>query len=146
MNRSKTIIITIIVTGLIVLSLLIVSVIFAYNKSIENQELKNKNLKVVIYQYHLNTTDKQEYIYKSFSITNETEFNETVYALDNSDDYNNIYIKDGIIKVTQSNCFNHNCMHMIIDINNKDFSLLNPNTTTIECRPHGLKIILEEDK
>lgn len=146
MNKSKTIIITLIVTGFVVLTLLVVSVILAYNKSIDNQELKNKKLKVVIYQYHLNSTDKQEYIYKSFSITNETIFSDTVYALDKEDDYNNIYIKDGVIKVTESNCYNHNCMHMIIDINNKDFSLLNPNTTTIECRPHGLKIILEEDK
>ena len=46
----------------------------------------NKKLKVVIYQYHLNSTDKQEYIYKSFSITNETIFSDTVYALDKEDD------------------------------------------------------------
>ena len=82
MNKSKTIIITLIVTGFVVLTLLVVSVILAYNKSIDNQELKNKKLKVVIYQYHLNSTDKQEYIYKSFSITNETIFSDTVYALD----------------------------------------------------------------
>lgn len=146
MNKSKTIIITLVVTGFVVLTLLVVSVIFAYNKLVENKELKNKNLRLVIYQYNLNDKDEQEYIYKSFAITNETEFTDTVYALDQEGEFNNIYIKNGVIKVTESNCYNHNCMYMIIDINNKDFNLLNPNTTTIECRPHGLKIILEEDK
>ena len=41
MNKSKTIIITLIVTGFVVLTLLVVSVILAYSKSIDNQEFKD---------------------------------------------------------------------------------------------------------
>ena len=37
---------------------------YEYHKKYKaHLNLKNKKLKVVIYQYHLNSTDKQEYIY-----------------------------------------------------------------------------------
>lgn len=145
MNKRKIILI---ITICVVCIILIASCILAYLKSVENKKLKEGNLKVVIYQYHLDIDKLQEngIIYKSFVINNNTVFDEVVYALDNEKEYNFIRIKNGVITVTESNCPNHNCMNTIIDINNKDFSLLNPNTTTIECRPHGLKIILEEAK
>ncbi len=139
----------IMITSIVIISLLlIISIVLSIVVSNYNKNLKSKRLNVVIYQYHTNLDELYEdpkIVYKE-EMTNELDYEIKLYALDgdNLHDYNVIIIKDGIIRVIEADCKEQRCVHTIIDINNKSLSIFNPNTTTIECRPHGLKITLEE--
>ncbi len=144
MNNKKTILITtIIVIVLLVAS--IIGCIIVYNN---NQKIKEKNIEVVIYQYDkTNSNNKTELIeYDRFVMNNDTKYDNIIYMLNNNNEYNHVVIKNGVIKVIEANCYNHVCERMIIDLNSKDFNLLIPDSITIDCKPHGLKITLEEIK
>lgn len=145
MNKKKTIIITVIIISIILICS-IIGCIIVYNK---NMNLKSKKLNLVIYQYYT-SPDKltvEPIIYETlYDFNNETSYDKYIYMLEDDNEYNHIIIKDGKVIVTEANCYNGNCKRMIIDINDSNFSLLNPNITTIECKPHGLKITLEEAK
>lgn len=139
-----------IITSAIIAIIIIISIIISFIISCNNRKIKNQKLKVVIYQYHTVGDDKMKApsIIYSKEFTSELEEEMTIYALDGeqSKDFNHISIKNGIIEVTDADCYEHVCMHSKIDLNNKSLSLLRPNLTTIECKPHGLKITLEEIK
>lgn len=144
MSKKKIVIITSIIVS-IILVLSIIGCIIVYNL---NKDLKNKELKLVIYQYY--TTGEniklEPMVYDSFEFDEETTYDKIIYMLDNANEYNHIVIENGKVIVSESNCYNGNCKRMIIDLLDSEFSLLNPNITTIECKPHGLKITLEEVK
>ena len=144
MSKKKIIIITSVIIS-IILVLSIIGCIIVYNL---NNNIKQKNLKVVIYQYYTSVDKKhlEPTIYDSFLFDENTTYDEYIYMLDNNQEYNHVVIENGKVIVTESNCYNGNCKRMIIDLKAEDFSLLNPNITTIECKPHGLKITLEEVK
>lgn len=143
-KNRKVIWITVAIVGFI----LIASIISMVVLSMKNASLKEGKVRVVIYQYYTDLADKKKepVIYKSFVFTKDLEYDEVIYALhsDGEHDYNHVVIKDGKIKVTQADCFEGRCQYMVIDLNNQSLSILNPNTTTIECKPHGLRITLEE--
>ena len=144
MNKKKTIIITSIVI-FIIFALSIVGCIVVYN---QNKSLKEKKLQLVIYQYYTSGENKtlDPVVFTSFEFSKTTFYSQTIHMLEDPNEYNHVYVENGKVIVTQSNCYNGNCKRMIIDINDSNFSLLNPNLTTIECKPHGLKITLEEVK
>ena len=144
MNKKKIIIITSVVISLILI-LSIIGCIVVYNL---NKNLKEKNLKLVIYQYFTTSENKtlEPIIYDSFIFDEKTTYDKVIYMLEDSNAYNHIVIEGGKVIVSESNCYNGNCKRMIIDLLDSEFSLLNPNITTIECKPHGLKITLEEVK
>lgn len=146
MNTKKVIISTSIVVSII----LIFSILFSLLVSNYNKNLKNKKLNIVIYQYHtsVNLKLEQPIIYYQNEFTNELNVEMKIYALDGDKEhgYNYVVIKDGVVRVIDADCKEERCMHTIIDLNNKSLSLINPNTTTIECKPNGLKITLEEIK
>ncbi len=146
MGKKKIIIITLVLVAIILLFSIITSFVIL-NK---NKTLKETRLNVVIYQYHTKDFVEQVdpiIIYKE-EFTKELKFSKIIYALDGDkvNDYNAIIISDGIIKVYDADCKDHVCMRIVIDLDNKSLSIVNPNTTTIECKPHGLKITLEEIK
>ena len=90
--------------------------------------------------------DMKFFIGQSFAFDENTTYDEYIYMLDNNQEYNHVVIENGKVIVTESNCYSGRCKRTIIDLKVEGFSLLNPNLTTIECKPHGLKITLEEVK
>lgn len=144
MSKKKVIIITSVVVSLIMI-LSIIGCIVVYNL---NKNLKEKQLRLVIYQYYISSENKhlEPVIYDNFIFDESTTYDKVIYMLEDSNEYNHVIIENGKVIVSESNCYNGNCKRMIIDLLDSEFSLLNPNITTIECKPHGLKITLEEVK
>ena len=104
-----------------------------------NKEKLNKDVYVVIYQYevvdfNINPNSTPIEVYRAL-FTEELVYEQVIN--NNQGGSNTVYIKDGVIKVTHSNCRDHICENYII----KKENLLN--NTDITCMPNGLIITLE---
>ena len=104
-----------------------------------NKDKFNGDVYVVIYQYevidfNINPNSKPVEVYRAL-FTEDLECEQVIN--NNQGGTNTVYINDGVIKITHSNCRDHICENYII----KKDNLLN--NTDITCMPNGLIITLE---
>lgn len=146
MEKNKKVIIS---TSCIIVVILLISLMFSVVVNCRNALLKKNAVDVVIYQLHvkdfsiINPNEKTLYYRTRF--TKDTTYDEVIYAIDNSKNYNRVVINNGTIYISEANCYNHICEKTVItlDANNchGTANLLNP--VVITCQPHGLIITLE---
>lgn len=140
---KKRVNLIVVVVSIIIGLLLILSVIsFFVIRSRNKDLLDNQSLHIVIYQYHVNEYkyDRSKPPVKIYDevFTKELFYETRIVAIDNSDRYSVVQIKEGIVRVIDTNCYHEICKHSDINIEGGMF-----NNTSIQCFPNGLEIILE---
>lgn len=143
MKDKKTIITLSVVSAIILLLLLVATILFVKIRS-DNQQTLNDDPHVVIYQYHVvdykyDTSIPPVKIYDEV-FTEDLFYEARIVAIDNPDRFSVIQIKDGVVRVIDTNCYHETCKHSDINIKGGLF-----NNTSIQCLPNGLEIKLEVD-
>jgi len=134
-NTRKIIIFTTIF--LFISSCIVSIIIIGINKSILDKNTKE----LYIYQYTVDNynfkKNEEPILYKKIDFNKETQYEETIYSLDNSH-YNTVVINNGKVYISSSDCTYKYCMNEVIDL---DEGLIN--NIDITCLCNGLYIVIK---